>query len=128
MAKTPTQNSSSIKRFALPVLWTAIALFTCATVVAVWTGVIPLFAEGERITINDLRHLRTGDTAQINGVVTFVDSQTRVVFLQDATAGMRIELDSGSKFPRVADEVRVTGIVAGESSKSDVQVGTNSVH
>src|SRR4051794_25474375 len=128
MADTPSQYSSSIKRFALPLLWLAIALFTCATVVAVWTGAIPLFAQGERITINDLKHLRTGETAQINGVVTFADSQTRVVFLQDATAGMRIELDGNSKFPRVADEVRVTGIVAGESSKSDVQVGSNSVH
>ncbi len=123
-------NSASpwIKRFAVPLVWAAIGLFALATLAVMWQGAAPLFGRAERITINDLKHLRSGEAAQIRGVVTFADPQTRVVFLQDATAGLRIELGAESAFPKVADEVRVDGVVVGESGQSDMQVGLSGVH
>lgn len=116
-----------LRRFAIPAMWVAVALLAVAILAGIWMRVGPLLAFGQPLTINDLKHLRSGEAAQVSGVVTFADPQARVIFLQDATAGMRLEVDSQSSFPQAGDAVKISGTIASET-KSDTQVGLNGVH
>ncbi len=74
--------------------------------------------------INDLRSAKAGSTVDFAGVVTFSDPATRVFYVQDETAGLRLSLDGADPVPLALERIRVHARVAHEYRS---QVGLRSV-
>jgi PAS domain S-box-containing protein len=79
-------------------------------------------------SIGDLKRLQSGDSALLQGVVTFADPLARFVYFQDSTGGLRIEIAAGEALPKPGDEIRVRTLVADAREAADVQVGRSRVH
>ena len=74
--------------------------------------------------INHLRSAKVGETVEFSGVVTFSDPATRMLYIQDETAALRLALDGNDVVPIAKDRVHVRARLAHEY---DSQLGLRSV-
>ena len=81
------------------------------------------FLSAAHTSIGDLKRLQSGDSALLQGVVTFADPLARFIYFQDSTGGLRIELASDQALPKPGDQIRVRTLVADAREAVDVQVG-----
>ena len=64
----------------------------------------------EQLTINDLKRLKVGDTAELSGVVTFIDPMKRAFYFQDEQAGIRV--DHARELPEVGRRITLRAQIA----------------
>jgi PAS domain S-box-containing protein len=64
----------------------------------------------EQLTINALKRLKVGDTAEISGVVTFIDPLKQAFYFQDEDAGIRVE--HARQMPEVGRRITLRAKVA----------------
>jgi PAS domain S-box-containing protein len=76
----------------------------------------------EQLTINDLKRLKVGDTAEVSGVVTFIDPLKQAFYFQDEDAGIRVE--HVGQMPEVGRRTTVRAKIA---TPYDEGVGLRSV-
>jgi PAS domain S-box-containing protein len=63
------------------------------------------------IGLNDLKRVGAGNRVHIAGVVTFADPDHRFFYLQDQTAGIRIEAEASALAPDIGDAVDIHALV-----------------
>ena len=90
----------------------SIALAACIVLL------LPLFSSAsvdlsrERtIGLNDLKRMAAGTRVDIAGVVTFADKNLGFFYLQDQTAGIRIDADQGTEVLATGDTVDIHAVV-----------------
>jgi signal transduction histidine kinase len=67
--------------------------------------------DGSVTSISDLQRLRASEKVLIAGTVTFVDPIAHTFYLQDQTAGMRLQSPADDKLPRTGDRVEVQAVL-----------------
>jgi signal transduction histidine kinase/CheY-like chemotaxis protein len=110
----------SMSRLARP---SSRSLLTAAVVLALVALILPKSESQRRIatTAQEVTHWKAGQSgrlpaARIDGVVTYFDSASGLLFVQDATGGVRVSVDDGG--PRYSPGQRV--IVAGFISDAEL--------
>src|SRR5690348_16660194 len=56
-------------------------------------------AAERQFKINDLRSAKVGKPVEFAGVVTFSDPATRMLYIQDETAALRVAIDGSDALP-----------------------------
>jgi PAS domain S-box-containing protein len=74
----------------------------------------PLGWRGSTISIHDLKALRAGSVAALEGIVTFADREADSFYVQDATGALRIQRRPQDHIPKSGDTVRIRGKLQGE--------------
>ena len=106
-----------------------IALFVTGVVLVMLTlgSSVVLRNHSARVSINDLKRLRAGDTASLGGIVTLADAKARIIYFQDHTGGLRVEIAQDKPFPSVGDSVRVRTVLVDSAEAGEMQVGRSRV-
>jgi len=110
-AEAHNSSPQRIRSWQAPTLLVGCSIFVC---LIVWWSIStfhPARQVKQAIPIIDLRELTTDSTAAIEGVVTFVNEETRKFYLQDGTAALPLALPDDVTL-RAGDRVLVRGVIA----------------
>ncbi len=113
------------RKVALSLASFALLVLTIVITAAVLQG-FTLFG-ATRTSINDLKRLRAGEIAHLQGVVTFANPASRAVYFQDQSGGLRIELAPQAVIPEVGDIIEVRAAIADGAAGADAQVGRSNL-
>jgi signal transduction histidine kinase/DNA-binding response OmpR family regulator len=69
-------------------------------------------AESHSVAIASLTRLPQDSVVELSGIVTFVDAQARVCYLQDSTGALTLTAPADADLPAVGDRVRVRARVS----------------
>jgi hypothetical protein len=102
----------------------AVLAIVCAALAwRLMSGANDSFADRDS-KINHLRSAKLGKVVEFSGVVTFSDPATRMLYIQDETAALRLALDGSDVVPTAKDRVHVRAQLAHEY---EGQLGLRSV-
>ena len=106
-------------------------LLVALAVVAGVLGLRPLLGLGDwfardagHVAISDLKHIHAGSPVSLDGVVTLVDRDTRQIYLQDASAALRLTAAAQADLPSAGQRIVVNARVR---TGYDSQLGLRSV-
>jgi PAS domain S-box-containing protein len=111
------------KRFRIAIVAAVLALVAIALAWPLISSSGLSIVRSERVAINDLKRLRSGDRIELEGTVSFADEKTNVFYLQDGVSGLRVEIGAAS-LPQPSERVIVRGKIEREY---DGTVGLRSV-
>ena len=87
----------------------AVGLPMISAAVVFWLATSGRTSGSPFIAINDLKGLHSGDRVHLEGVVTYADPATRRFYVQDDTAGLRLEASGSTGLPTAGEHIGIRG-------------------